>query len=194
VLLGEAFGKLDALASFTCLIGVSLVTRPQFLFPNETKISVSPTHPSEDRVIAILLLLFGSFISALAYCSVRRAGGKAHFLSHVFSFGLISTILSPFGFILFKQTPVWPKDVSEWGFLLSVGIAAFLGQCLNNKALQLSPAGPVLLMRNLDVLFAFVFGTLFFNETPQSSSLWGAALIMTGVLGLGLKKLLARNE
>lgn len=45
-------------------------------------------------------------------------------------------------------------------------MVAFVGQYLSNRSLQLSRAGPAVLIQNLDVALAFLFGMMFPSEEP----------------------------
>lgn len=54
--------------------------------------------------------------------------------------------------------------------------------------MRYAAAGPVALMRNLDLVCAFAWGTIFFNETPHWNSYLGACLIAGTTGGLGVYK------
>lgn len=133
LVLGEAFSLFDGICSVSCMIGVVLVSKPQFLFGGETPIQDDEDDMTEwKRLFAILCALLGAMMSAIAYVTVRKIGRGAHFMVHVVYFGLISIVVSPIGMFLF-QTPVVPQGSYEYTMLLLVGLTAFIGQCFLNQ-------------------------------------------------------------
>lgn len=133
LVLGEAFTLFDGICSVACMVGVVLVSKPQFLFGG------NPTHDDNEdsisewkRLFAILCALVGAMMSAVAYVTVRKIGRGAHFMVHVVYFGLVSAVVSPIGMALF-QTPVMPHGSYEYTMLILVGLSAFIGQCFLNQ-------------------------------------------------------------
>ncbi|TPX64535.1 hypothetical protein SpCBS45565_g05822 [Spizellomyces sp. 'palustris'] len=188
VVLGEPLTGPDIFASAACLCGVALVSRPEVLFgsPADTHHSASgDTHTSW----AALAAFAGALMSAVAYCLVRKIGGRCSFMVHVTYFGAVSTILSGIGLGLFQDAvPLGEWTRLQWLVMLSVGLSAFVAQCFLNAGLQMANAGPATLMRNLDIVFAFIFGLVFFHEVPQVTSVLGASLILAATATVaGLK-------
>ncbi|KAJ1652306.1 hypothetical protein IWQ61_007329 [Dispira simplex] len=180
--LGERFTGVDKLASLLCAGGIILVAKPSFLFGIGSGEDVLP-----GRLVGVVITLFGAILGAMGYVIVRKIGGNVHFLTHVVYFGGLSAIFSGLamlggaGFML-------PNDITEYGMLCTVGVTSFVGQGFLNKGLQLSPAGPATLMRNLDVVFAFGFGIVLFGEIPDALSVSGALLIVGCTVGMALRK------
>ncbi|KAI8924272.1 hypothetical protein BC831DRAFT_466132, partial [Entophlyctis helioformis] len=188
--LGEPFTVLDAFASVCCLAGVALVSRPEFIFsardPTEGTGGIVYKYP---RYIPSLSAVFAALVLSVAYCLVRIIGNRVHFMVHVTYFGLVSTGLSFVLLVAFESpVPVMSWTLEQWGIMLSVGIAAFAAQCFLNAGLQLANAGPATLMRNLDIVFAFLFGLWLFHEVPHSTSVIGAVLIGTTTAGVAFIK------
>lgn len=187
ITLGEPLTVLDVWATIACLVGVTLVARPEFLFrPSDV-----PTHSIVgDKVPAswaALAAFLGAIMSAVAYCIVRKIGKRAHFMVHVTYFGGVSTVLSAIALhFLQEAVPVSAWTVMDWITVLSVGLAAYIAQCFLNAGLQLANAGPASLMRNLDIVFAFAFGLWFFHEVPTLTSILGATIVLgaTGTVAM----------
>ena len=76
---------------------------------------------------------------------------------------------------------VWPTPV-EWLLLVGVGVVTQIGQVFLTKGLHLEKAGRAMSMSYVQVIFAAVWGFLFFRETPNSLSVVGAGLILCGML------------
>lgn len=206
VTLGEPLTSLDVAAGVACLCGVALVSRPGFIFHDGH---------SADSLAGPLAALGGAVMSAIAYCLVRHIGRRAHFTVHVTYFSLMSTILSSVAlFAGGNVVPVPQWTIAQAATLLAVGVSAFIAQCFLNAGLQLANAGPATLMRNLDigealaadctyrapvqphmtyplashVVFAFIFGQVFFNETPKLTSIIGASIILASTAAVALYK------
>ncbi|KAK4521229.1 uncharacterized protein ATC70_013174 [Mucor velutinosus] len=192
IVLGEAFTLFDGICSVACMVGVVLVSKPQFLFgshdgPQDQDIS------EWQRLFAVLCALAGAMMSAVAYVTVRKIGRGAHYMVHVVYFGLVSIVVAPIGMTMF-QTPVMPQGGYEYGMLLLVGLSAFVGQCFLNQGLQMAPAGPGTLMRMNDVVFAFLFGIFILHEYPDIYSISGASIIVLMTSAMGIHKIYSHTK
>lgn len=115
------------------MVGVVLVSKPQFLFGGHDGGVPKDQDISEwQRLFAVLCALVGAMMSAVAYVTVRKIGRGAHYMVHVVYFGLVSIVVAPIGMTVF-QTPVMPHGGYEYGMLLLVGLSAFVGQCFLNQ-------------------------------------------------------------
>ncbi|KAJ2909544.1 hypothetical protein GGI21_001776 [Coemansia aciculifera] len=172
-MLGEAYGWFDRCASAVCLLAIILVVNPRAVEFDEARGAVAA--------------LVGAMSGALAYCVVRKVGRAVHSMVHVVYFGVLSMAGS--GVLMFLvQSPRWPRVAREWWLVVALGAFSFVGQVLLNRGLQLAPAGPATLMRNLDVVFAFVLGITLFGEIPRLASVLGAVLIVACTVAMGLHK------
>ncbi|KAJ2744070.1 hypothetical protein GGI20_003265 [Coemansia sp. BCRC 34301] len=162
-MLAEPYGYFDRTMSVLCLLAIVLVVNPQGSL-------------AKDEVWGAVAALVGAMSGALAYCLVRKAGRAVHSMVHVVYFGALSMVGS--GVLMFVvQLPRWPVTSWEWTLMAALGAFSFAGQVLLNRGLQLAPTGPATLMRNLDVVFAFVLGITLFAEMPDLVSIIGAVLI-----------------
>lgn len=188
--LEEEFTKLDFLTSALCLLGVALCSKPSFLLTTQA-IGTLGNDNSWNRDIGSLAGFSGAILSALAYVTIRKLGSQVHILVHITYFGLASSI---FSFIMaFVHNKFSPVELDTGILILLVlGVTACIGQCFTNLGLQLAPAGPGTLMRNLDILFAFIYSVLIFNEIPDFYSILGAILIFGCAVLTWLKKWLIR--
>lgn len=194
--LHESLSKLDILAVACCFLGVGLVARPQFLFHDDDN-DVIVDDATGSRALGISAALFGACMSAVAYVLVRyittRLSHTVNAMVHVLYFGVISTFASSIAMFVF-QDPIWPRTSQQWTLLLSVGVLAFGGQVLLNRGLQLAPAGPGVMMRNLDVVFAFLFSILLLDQWPKWTSFVGATLIVGFAVLTGSVRLIQQRQ
>ncbi|KAJ1645164.1 hypothetical protein LPJ64_003232 [Coemansia asiatica] len=192
ILLGEPYDTFDKIASALCMLGIVLVLKPTALFVHIFDAQEQPgtqTHQIQGAAAA----LFGAISGALAYCVVRRVGRAVHSMVHVGYFGFLSMVGSSI-MMFATQEPRMPRTAYEWTVMGMVGVFAFMGQALLNRGLQLAPAGPGTLMRNLDVVFAFIFGITLFDEIPDWISVAGAFVIIGCTLAMGAHKWLSHRR
>lgn len=123
-----------------------------------------------------------------AYVLLRALKGL-HFsviMTNFGSFALVYTLLV--SYFVFGHELCLPACGSERLLVVALGVFSFLGQILLTLALQVEQAGPVALARSSDIVFAFIWQIIFFNETPNRYSLIGAALVIISVVLTALRK------
>ncbi|KAK9759951.1 hypothetical protein K7432_016497 [Basidiobolus ranarum] len=186
IFLKEPYGMFESIACLLCTIGLLLIGKPSFLFgqniPDSTDID------AEKRLWATGASLLGATMSSISVVMLRQMGKTAHFMTHVVYFGGSSILFSGFFTFFITTSSSIPNNFISWAVLLVIGVTAFIGQSMQNKGVQLAPAGPIMLMRNFDIVFAFTFGILLFNEVPDGVSIIGTLLIIGGTLTMGVGK------
>ncbi len=169
IFLKESMRPLEVLGLLICLTGVILVAQPDFIFGENAR--------SLD-LFAVGVGITASVLSSIAYTTVRKLGESEHHMVVIFYFPLISVgAVIPFmmGGML-TPTPV------EWLLLLGVGIVTLIAQVFLTKGLYRERAGRAMSVSYVQVIFAAVWGILFFNESPNSIAVAGALLIFGGTL------------
>ncbi|MFQ6113931.1 MAG: DMT family transporter [bacterium] len=169
--LGERIGRILIVSSIISLAGVTLVTRPTFLFSGIAS-SLNP--------IAVAVALSGSMFSAAAYVVVRRLSFVEHPLVIVFYFPLV-TVPATIPTVL--PTIIWPKGW-EWLVLLGVGITTQIGQVCLTRGLQHEPAGRATAISYLQVVFATVLAAIFYAEFPGLWAILGSLLVLAGTISV----------
>jgi drug/metabolite transporter (DMT)-like permease len=170
-LLREKIRPLETLCVLVSLAGVVLVARPAFLFGTES---------ARLDTIAVAVGLIGAVLSAVAYVLVRKLGETEDPMVIVFYFALVSVVAS---LPAVAAAGVWPIGW-EWLALLAVGVATQAGQINVTHGLRLEPAARATSMGYLQVVFAALWGILFFHEYPDKLGVAGAALILGSTLAL----------
>lgn len=89
--------------------------------------------------------------------------------------GIIAVLVAPTGWVPLESG----FDLTLLGLL---GVIAMLAHILVNRALKLADAATVAPLQYTLLLWAVVFGWLFFGDVPQSSIIIGAALIVVSGL------------
>jgi len=168
--LGERLRRREVASVLVSMAGVALVMRPSFLFGDGG--ALDP--------VTVGIGLIGAMCSATAYVSVRKLGATEHASVIVFYFALISVIAS-----VPTALPgaVWPTP-TEWLVLLGIGIATQAGQVSITHGLRLERTGRATATGYLQIVFAALWGVLFFAEMPDWGTFLGAALIIGSTLAL----------
>jgi drug/metabolite transporter (DMT)-like permease len=60
--------------------------------------------------------------------------------------------------------------------------------------LQSTPAGPATLMRMNDIVFAFIFGSVFLDEYPDLFSVIGSAIIVGATVAMGWRNYKSKSK
>ncbi len=167
--LNETLGRAEWLGALLSLAGVALIAQPSFLFGGGGTLSLA--------YVGIALL--GALLSAGAYVVVRKLRATEHPLVIVLYFPLVAT----FGSLpTALPTAEWPT-LWEWlVLLLGVAGAAQIAQIFLTKGLHAERAGRAMAVTYLQIVFAAIWGMLFFGEYPGLWSIAGAVLVVGGTL------------
>lgn len=134
-----------------------------------------------DNRISLCMLAIGitsAIASAFAYNMVRSLKEREHPIVVVLHFQIIGTVAGLL-FTLF----MWKLPVGmDWFYLILIGIFTQLGQENLTKALQLEKIANVSILNYLGVIYALLFGFLFFNEHYGAVALSGILLVLAGVV------------
>ena len=173
--LREHLSGREWLYSLLSLGGVLLVAQPTVLF-GQGAASLDPATTA--------VALAGALLAGGAYTTVRKLSATEHHLVIVFYFPLISVPASvPF----LLEGALWPTPW-EWVLLLGIGILTQIAQIYLTKGLQRERAGKATSISYVQILFAAVWGFLFFGEVPDLLTWVGGGVIVFGTF------LLARSR
>ncbi|KAK7187325.1 hypothetical protein DPSP01_002458 [Paraphaeosphaeria sporulosa] len=219
VWLREPYTVKEALAGLLAFTGVLFVARPAWLFrsapldpisgepaepvegPDSSSLSLlsfgilggkAPSLPpvsAEQRTIAILLAVLGTFGASTAYATIRVIGKRAHSLISVTYFAFLSTIGSALIILVHPDLQfVMPEDLSQWGLIAIIGLAGFALQFLLTEGLQREKGGRATNLTYLQLVFALIVERLVWGTTPPLESLFGAVLIIGAAVWVSLQK------
>ena len=159
-LLKEKPSKLDIVATIIAFIGALFIIRPT---------------GSNMQLVPALIGLYGGFGAGTAYVFVRRAGGKgAKTPVIVICFSLFSCLLT-LPFLIVGFVPMTPK---QWLIMIMAGASAAVGQFSITTAYKFAPAKKLSVFDYLQVLFAALWGIIFFQEIPVPLSIIGYVIII----------------
>lgn len=159
-LLKEKPSRMDILATIVAFIGALFIIRPT---------------PGNMELGAALIGLYGGFGAGTAYVFVRRAGRKGASTPIIVTcFSLFSCLLT-LPFIITDYVPMTPKQLI---ILILAGLSAAVGQFGITTAYRFAPAKKLSVFDYIQVVFAALWGILFFGETPTGMSIIGYVIII----------------
>ncbi len=162
------------------LTGVVLMTRPGFLFGGVERLDP----------VAVVVGLLGAVCSATAYVLVRTLSRTEEPLVIVFWFAAVAAVASiPFTVI----SGVFPTPL-EWLGLLGIGITTQFAQVFLTHGLKKERAGRATAVAYMQIVFAALWGALFFAELPDLWGIAGALLIVLGTAGIARSPIPDRAE
>ena len=156
LLLGERLRRRIALAVLVGWIGVICVIQPGWIGTGMEGLALIPA----------LIAVAGALFTALAYVSVRRLSRSEHPLVIILYFPMVSI---PLTIPAVLQQGVWPAGM-DWFWLLGVGVLTQLGQIWVTQGLSSLPAARATSLNYVQVVFAAIWGWIWFQEgiTPLS--------------------------
>ncbi|MFW5836414.1 MAG: DMT family transporter [Desulfovibrionaceae bacterium] len=131
-------------------------------------------------LLGVAAALGGSFFSAGTMVVVRAIGTRERALAPIFYLNAF-TVAAVGGFAAACWT--W-GSWGLWANLLAIGLLTHLGQYCMTRGLSMESAGRGSAVGYFQIVFAIIWGMLFFSEYPDLLALAGAAVIMAGTLGL----------
>jgi drug/metabolite transporter (DMT)-like permease len=169
--LSEHIRPRDIVLALVSLSGVALMARPAFLFGG-----------LEERLdpVAVGVAVLGAVLSAAAYVTVRRLSRTEDPVVIVFYFALIATAGS---MPLTAMDAVLPTRW-EWLALLAIGVVTQVAQVFMTNGLRTERAGRAMAVGYMQIVFASLWGLLFFAEFPDGWAVAGALVILLSTAGL----------
>lgn len=162
IFLSESITKKHISALFLAITGAILVIKPSFNY------SILPA------LIAILSAIF----AGAAYTTVRKLSETDKPLTIVFYFSLITT-LATIPIMIITETFIIPS-ITEAFLLTVIALSALIAQLFMTNAYAHAPAGELAIYSYANIIFSIIFGIIFWFEIPDTLSLLGAGLIITG--------------
>ncbi len=169
VLLGERLRAFRLSAVALGLVGVCIVLWPRLQFDDLTDVAL----------VGGALALTSAALRAMSQIHIRRLVATEETSAIVFYFSLTATLFSlvsvPFGW-------VWPSP-QVLIMLIGSGVIGGVAQIIITSAYRYAGAAVIAPFDYASILFAVLFGFLFFDEVPTAPVLIGASIVvLAGVL------------
>lgn len=174
----------DCVFTVFTLTGVILIARPPFIFGDHLQgIEGDYTNHIKGAIAAFA----GAIAAAFTLVVLRKIGKSVHYYLSVWYYAVIGFIECIITVSVLGEWKIPSCGRDRW-MLILMALLGIAGQSFLTKALQKEKAGPVALMRTIDVVLAFIFQFIFFNQAPTLLSLGGALCIVASTSGVALRK------
>ncbi|XP_028822271.1 solute carrier family 35 member G1 [Denticeps clupeoides] len=166
------------------LTGVILIARPPFLFGARVA-GIEGEYTNHIKGTAAAFA--GAVGAACTMVVLRKMGKNVHYYLSVWYYAVIGLVECLVALFFLGE---WTMPRCGWDrwTLMAIALLGIAGQTFLTKALQIEKAGPVALMRTMDVVLAFIFQFLFLGQRPTWWSLGGALCVISSTSGVALRK------
>ncbi|XP_053441154.1 solute carrier family 35 member G1 [Nycticebus coucang] len=184
IFLKEKYSPWDALFTLFSVAGVILIVRPPFLFGSS---SSGMEESYSVHVKGTFAAIGHAVLAGMTLVILRKMGKSVDYFLNIWYyviFGFFETII-----VLFI--------LGEWSlpycgldrlYLILIGLFGLGAQVFLTKGLQIEKAGLVAITKTMDVVFAFIFQIIFFNDVPTWWTVGGAVCLVAGSTGAALHK------
>lgn len=147
-----------------------------------------------DARISTLYLALGlgsALFAGIAYNMIRRLNTREHPLVIVFYFPLVALPVTGL-YSLFN----WVQPVGwDWAMLIAIGVLTQLAQYYMTMSYQSEELSKVANLNYIGIIYALIFGFVFFGELFNVWSYVGMALVLVGVvLNIRYKSRITKQE
>lgn len=184
IFLKERCTILDVIFTVFTLTGVILIARPPFLFGGGmAEIEGNYTNHIKGTVAAFA----GAIATACTMVILRKMGKNVHFCLSIWYYAVLGFIECIVALFIIDEWTLPSCGWDRWN-LMAIGLLGVGGQMFLTKALQIEKAGPVALMRTMDVVLAFALQFFFLGRKPTWWSVGGALCVISSTSGVALRK------
>ena len=194
VMLKEPCGVFQVVSVIVTLIGVFLIARPSFLFPED---SIADVFSVEDRIIGLIFSILTCVFIAYTYICLRKlqktpTNAVISFFS-IFCVCAGSITMNIYSFCSGKPINL-PQSTFAWLMVFVNGVCGSLAQATLVLSLKLEEAGLVSLLRTFDIVIAFFYQAVFLDQPIYWTSIVGSVIVCTGCVAVGLQKYLTSRR
>ena len=205
ILIKEPLGAVDYSAMLLSIVGVVLVAKPPFIFGGSGERVLDDGCPDDGTTaeddedsssaagaIAAVIALMGAMGSGFSNVILRKLKNENSMVA-VQYMAMCSSILAPVLLLVSAQKVNFPSAI-QWLLMIAIGFLGFLGQVFVTKGIQMEAAGPAAMMRNLDILFAYIYQVALLGQPANGLSILGACFVVTCAVIIGTRKWLSTKR
>lgn len=138
------------------------------------------------RLLATLAALVGAIGGAIGYLALSLIGNTAHATITVHHFALWTVVGTSLSYLLTGTETLQFPSLAAWLLLAFLGTFALLLHVLVAASLQAEDCTRALNMVYIQIIFAGLMDKVFWNHTPNATSLLGMALILGSVIAVAV--------
>nr|XP_056705514.1 solute carrier family 35 member G1 [Euleptes europaea] len=184
IFLKEKYSPWDLLFTLFTIVGVVLIARPPFLFGSKV-IGIDGSYT--DHLKGTIAAVTSAVAAASTLVILRKMGKSVHYFLSIWYYAVIGLIVCIIALFVIDAWSL-PHCGKDRFLLILIGLFGLGGQIFLTKALQIEKAGPVAIMKTMDVVFAFIFQILFLNHLPTWWTVGGALCVIASSSGTVIRK------
>jgi drug/metabolite transporter (DMT)-like permease len=139
---------------------------------------------NQTELIGAGIVLAAAASAAMAQIFVKQMTGTEASTAIVFYFAITASLLSlltiPFGWVM-------PQGI-EWVWMIGAGVVGLAGQVLLTTSYHHAEVSVLAPFTYVSMIWALLFGWLFFDEIPTPQILGGAALVIASGVAIVLRE------
>ncbi|XP_061490336.1 solute carrier family 35 member G1 [Rhineura floridana] len=184
IFLKEKYSLWDLLFTLFTITGVVLIARPPFLFGSKVA-GIEGNYT--DHLKGTIAAVTSAVAAASTFVIIRKVGKTVHYFLSIWYYAVIGLIVCIIALFVMDAWSLPHCGIDRFLFIL-IGLFGLGGQIFLTKALQIEEAGPVAIMKTMDVVFAFIFQILFLNHLPTWWTVGGALCVVASSSGTVIRK------
>ncbi|XP_041601153.1 solute carrier family 35 member G1 [Vulpes lagopus] len=184
IFLKEKYSPWDALFTVFTITGVTLIVRPPFLFGAS---AASGDRSYSAHLKGTFAAVAHAVFAALTLVILRRMGKSVDYFLSIWYYVVLGLLESVVVLFILGEWSL-PHCGLDRLFLILIGLFGLGGQVFLTKAIQIEKAGPVAIMKTMDVVFAFILQIIFFNDVPTWWTVGGALCVIASSVGAAIRK------
>ena len=187
VFLRKGCGFVEAIFGAISFLGVVIIAKPDLLGFTHTQYDVHTNmhktdhleHANHNYVQGTMFSLLAAVSLSLFFILNKLNGMNVDVLLTIFYPSVFGVIIGPIIMAVEHKKFYMTEITGEyWGILIVVGFVSFIGLLFMGEALQLEDAGPAVLIRNCDVIYAFILQYLLMHHIPSKTALIGTLIVL----------------
>ncbi|XP_048360814.1 solute carrier family 35 member G1-like [Sphaerodactylus townsendi] len=184
IFLKEKYSPWDLLFTLFAITGVLLIARPPFLFGSQVA-GIEGNYT--DHLKGTIAALSSAICTSSTFVILRKMGISVHYVLSIWYYAVIGLIICIITLFVIDSWSL-PHCGKDRFLLVLIGLLGLGGQIFLTKALQIEKAGPVAIMKTMDVVFAFILQILFLNHLPTWWTVGGALCVVASSSGTVFRK------
>lgn len=181
--LNEPFRLVQFTTVLLTLLGVGFISKPEFIFGKS-----SPDHHYSNQLFGQLLAILAAVTSSVTIINLRKLKETP---AAVVVFWFSASIVAFSSGMLYLNGNYVPIDLTDGtctGLLTIIGIMSVLEQYFLTVALQHEDATTISVTRSFNIVLAFLWEVIIFDESVTWTSIVGALLVSGCILILAMSK------
>ncbi|XP_029465738.1 solute carrier family 35 member G1-like [Rhinatrema bivittatum] len=174
----------DIIFMICTITGVVLIARPPFLFGSHFE---GMEGDYSNHLKGTIVAVTSAIAAASTLVLLRKMGKSVHYMLSVWYYAVIGLTTCVIVLFVLGEWRLPSCGLDRW-LLMFIAVFGLGGQIFLIKALQIEKAGPVAVMRTMDVVFAFIFQFLFLSRSPTWWSMGGALCVVASTAGAVIRK------